>query len=36
MPKVEIKDFDVLIDGESFFDVPVRNKEKGYKNNYKH
>ena len=26
-PKVEIKDFNVLIDGKSFFDVPVKNKE---------
>ena len=29
-PKVEIKDFSVLIDGKSFFDVPVENKEKTY------
>ena len=27
-PKVEIKDFNVLIDGKSFFDVLVKNKEK--------
>ena len=27
VPKVEIKDFNVLIDGKSFFDVPVKNKE---------
>ena len=26
-PKVEIKDFNVLINGKSFFDVPVKNKE---------
>ena len=26
-PKVEIKAFNVLIDGKSFFDVPVKNKE---------
>ena len=26
-PKVEIKDFSVLIDGKSFFDVPVKNTE---------
>ena len=26
-PKVEIKDFKVLIGGKSFFDVPVKNKE---------
>ena len=28
--KVEIKDFNVLIDGQSFFDVPVKNKEEAY------
>ena len=27
VPKVEIKDFNVLIDGKSFFDVPVKNEE---------
>ena len=26
VPKVEIKDFNVLIDGKSFFDMPVKNK----------
>ena len=26
-PKVEVKDFNVLIDGKSFFDVPVKNKK---------
>ena len=26
-PKVEIKEFNVLIDGNSFFDVPVKNEE---------
>ena len=30
-PKVEIKDFNVLIDGKSFFDVIVKNKEEAYK-----
>ena len=30
-PKVEIKDFHVLIDGKSFFDMPVKNKEEAYK-----
>ena len=30
VPKVEIKDFNVLVDGQSFFDVPVRNKEEAY------
>ena len=27
VPKVEINDFNVLIDGKSFFDSPVKNKE---------
>ena len=27
-PKVEIKDFNVLIDANSFFDVPVKKKKK--------
>ena len=30
VPKVEIKDFNVLIDGKVFFDVPVKNKEEAY------
>ena len=30
LPKVEIKDFNVLIDGKSFFDLPVKSKEKAY------
>ena len=30
VPKVEIKDFNVLIDGKSFFDLPVRNEEEAY------
>ena len=29
-PKVEIKDFSVLVDGKSFFDVPVKSKEEVY------
>ena len=29
--KVEIKDFNVLIDGKPFFEIPVRNKEEAYK-----
>ena len=29
-PKVEIKDFIVLIDVKSFFDAPVKNKEEAY------
>ena len=27
VPNAEIKDFNVLIDGESFFDLPVKNEE---------
>ena len=30
MPKVEIKDFNVLIDGKPFFEIPVKNKEEEY------
>ena len=26
----EIKDFNVLIDGKPFFEIPVRNKEEAY------
>ena len=29
-PTIEIADFNVLIDGKSFFDVPVKNKEEAY------
>ena len=29
-PKVEIKDFNVVIDGEAFFEIPVKNKEEAY------
>ena len=32
VPKVEIKDFNVLIDGKRFFDLPVKNKEEAYEN----
>ena len=31
-PTVEITDFNVLIDGKSLFDVPVKNKERAYEN----
>ena len=31
--KVEIKDFNVLIDGKWFFDVPIKNKEETYEKN---
>ena len=30
VPKVEIKDFDVLIDGKPFFEILVKNKEEAY------
>ena len=30
-PKLEIKDFNVLIDGKRFFDLPVKNEEEAYK-----
>ena len=30
VPNVEIKDFNVLIDGKSFFDLPVENEEEAY------
>ena len=30
VPNVEIKDFNVLIDGKSFFDTPVKNEEEPY------
>ena len=30
VPNVEIKDFNVLIDGKSFFDLPVKNEEAAY------
>ena len=30
VPNVEIKDFNVLIDGKSFFDLTVKNEEEAY------
>ena len=30
VPKIEVKDFNVLIDGKSFFDSPIKNKEEVY------
>ena len=30
LPKVKISDFNVLIDGKSFFDLPVKNEEEAY------
>ena len=34
VPKVKINDFNVLIDGKSFFDLPVKNEEETYEKNY--
>ena len=30
VPNVEIKDFNVLVDGKSFFDLRVKNEEEAY------
>ena len=30
VPNVEMKDFNVLIDGKSFFDLPVKSEEEAY------
>ena len=30
VPKVQIKDFTVLINGKTFFDLPVKNEEEAY------
>ena len=30
VPNVEIKDFNVLIEGKHFFDLPVKNEEEAY------
>ena len=30
VPNFEIKDFNILIDGKSFFDLPVKNEEEAY------
>ena len=30
VPSVEIKDFNVLIDGKQFFEIPVKSKEETY------
>ena len=30
LPKVEVKDFNVLTDGKPFFEIPVKNKEEAY------
>ena len=31
VPNLQIKDFNVLIDGKSFFDLPIKNEEEAYK-----
>ena len=31
VPNVETKDFNLLIDGKSFFNLPVKNEEEAYK-----
>ena len=31
VPQVEVKDFNVLIDGKPFFQIPSKNKEEAYK-----
>ena len=31
VPKVEIRNFNVLIDGKPLFEIPVKNKEEVYK-----
>ena len=33
-PNIEIKDFNVLIDGKSFFDLPVKTEEEPYQKKY--
>ena len=30
VPKIQIKDFNVFIDGKSFFDLPIKNEEEAY------
>ena len=30
-PTVEIKEYNVIIDGEQFYEIPVKNKEETYK-----
>ena len=31
MPNIEIKDYNIIIDGKPFFEVPIKNKEETYK-----
>ena len=35
IPNVEIKDYNVMIDGKNFFDQPIKNDKAKYKNNRK-
>ena len=30
-PTIEIKDYSVIIDGEPFYEIPIKNKEENYK-----
>ena len=30
VPKLEVQDFNVLIDGKQFFEIPIKNKEEAY------
>ena len=30
IPSAEIKDFNVLIDGKPFFEIPIKNEEEAY------
>ena len=30
-PTVEIKDYNVILDGEQFYEIPIKNKEETYK-----
>ena len=32
VPNVEIQDFNVLVDGKSFFDLPAKNEDEAYEN----
>ena len=36
VPGARIKDFNVLIDWKSFFDLPVKNEEEAYENYYRY
>ena len=36
VPIIKIKDFNVLIDGKSFFDLLVKSEEEAYGKNYRH